>query len=163
MSPQVAQAKELADPVQMMLEVQQLRGEQASLAQQLNTAISNMGGSLQALQVDVRDFREGQTQIVNELAKLRENSSGLERLAQAIKESTEESMRWRRDHEKEDQKVAGQVSTWRGMVIGFGAAVSLLVALGAFYINGEFNRLSQENASLRSDLKDVQRKLGIVP
>lgn len=151
------------DPVQVALEVTQLRGEQASLTQQLNTAISTMGGSLQALQGDFRELRDGQTQIVSKLHQLSDHSSGLERLGKAIEDFVADSLRWRKDHERDDKSIADRVNLWRGIFIGFGLLATLLVTFGAFYINNEFNRAAEERAAIKSDLKDVQRKLGIVP
>jgi hypothetical protein len=163
MTPQTPQSEKLLDPVQIALEVVALRGDQASLTLQLNTAIQNMGGTLQALQGDMRNVRDGQSEITNQLHQVREHSTGLERLGQAIRESTEQAMRWRKEHEISDAGVRDRVNRMLGIGIGVGAVFMLLVTLGAAYINNEFNRAAEERTALKSDLKDVQRKLGIVP
>jgi ABC-type transporter Mla subunit MlaD len=163
MTDQQAQPVNRMDPFQIVLEQTQQRGELTNLAQQLNGAIAAMTGSLQAVQGDCRKLSDGQAEMVSKLAQLSEHSSGLERLGTAIADFVKESRRWQEKHEKEDQTVSDRVNTLRGVFLGFGLLASLLVALGSAYIANEFSRAGEERAAIRSDLKDVQRKLGIVP
>jgi hypothetical protein len=150
--------RDLLDPVQVALEITQLRGEQAGLTQQLNQAIGNMGGTLQAVQGELRAMQTGQQAISDQLFEFRQHSTGLERLGAEIREAVRENMDWRKAHALENDGVADNVTFWRGMVVGIAAVFTLLTGAVIFIVQDGFAQGATERARIeRQHQSDIDR------
>jgi hypothetical protein len=148
--PAEANKTDFANPAEVAVEVTEIKGQVALLAQQVSTGLSNVSSQLGSLQGDVRDVQKGLQLVANQQHDIQAHSTGLDRLAKAIEAHVAASQEWQRTHVAENQAVADQVKGWRGMVIGFGIAASLLSAAAIYIVQDGFARDAAERARIEA-------------
>lgn len=146
-----------ADSAADMLEMHELHGEFRLMSQRLDSSIINMTGSLQALQGDMRAVQERLLQVSTQQHDIQSHSTGLERLASAIEKQNAENTAWRLGHAAENQKVADQVSHWRGWFAGAGAVIFLLASAVVYIVQTGFGRVDEQFAAATSERLRMER------
>lgn len=118
---------DFANPAEVAVEVTEVKGQMALLAQQVSTGLSNVISQLSAVQGELRELQKGQHDI-------QAHSTGLERLATVLERHIDANQAWQRAHAIENQQVADRVTFWRGMVIGVVALGGLLTTAGIYFV-----------------------------
>lgn len=133
-------APNLGDPLQVAVKVTSIEGQLAMLQQQVSTGLTNVSSQLSALQGEQRDMGKSLREVAITQHDMQAHSEGLERLARAIDRNSAEFASWREKHEGENRGVSDRVTTFRGMMIGFGIVATLLASAVIYNVQSGFNR-----------------------
>lgn len=149
---------DFTNPAEVAVEVTEVRGQLALLSQQVSAGLSNVSSQLSALQGEHRETQKEIRDVSSQLHGMREQSTGLARLAQSIADQTAENVAWRKTHEVENRDVADRVTLWRGILIGVVFLGGLLTTAGIYFVQDGFSRSAQERARIEAlHLSDINR------
>ena len=122
-----------------------------------------MQSQLSALQGDMRDTSKQMANLAATQVEFQAHSTGLERLAKAIEDSTLENMRWREKHEAENRGVADSVTSARGVTRFIAWIGAFLVGLVVFTVQMQFNAATTDRQRLeqahRDDVGRLERRM----
>jgi hypothetical protein len=147
---------DLRDPVNVAVKVTGLEGQVALMQQALSTGLSNVTSTLSAVQGEQQDLRREMARILESLHALKEHGSGLERLAQQIKDAGDGFNDWRREHEKDNQAVLERVNVWRGVIIGVCILAGSLAASVIYIVQDGFSDARAEQARLEHRIEVLE-------
>ena len=133
----------------MMVEITQIKGEQALMNQRLDSSLQAMASHLQALQGDFRSVANQQASDSALLHQLAERSSGLERLATAIE---------RGGGTNSDAITALKlaVAEWKGLVKGVALCAAITATAVTTFVVYRFDIIDNEMRAIRSELRVVK-------
>lgn len=143
-------APNLGDPLQVAVKVTAIEGQLAMLQQQVSGGLTNVSTQLAALQGEQRDMSKSLREVAITQHDMQAHSEGLERLARAIDRNSAEFSAWREKHEGENTKVSERVTTFKGMMVGFGIIASVLAAAMVYIVQSGFER---QDENLRSHIQ----------
>ncbi len=138
---------DLSDPLQVAVEVTQIKGSLALLTQHVSTGISNMSSQLASVQAEQRDQGKALREVATAQHDMQNHSDGLERLAKAIEHHGTEFSSWRKDHEFENKCVSDRVTSFKGVLVGFGVLASLLSGAVVYIVQQGFTRSDERLAA----------------
>ena len=167
----VRPAVDLSDPMQVAVKVTTIEGALALLSQQVSQGLGNVTSQLSALQGDMRDNAKQLAALSSAQHEFSAHSTGLERLAEAIENSTKENMEWRRRHETENNDVSSAVQQAKGALWLLAFAGMAVVGLVVFTVQSQFEAATRDRQRIekahdidvariekRMDLADADRK-----
>lgn len=154
---------DLSDPMQVAVKVTAVEGTLALLAQQVSQGLGNVQSQLSALQGDMRDTTKQLASMVATQVEFQAHSTGMERLAKAIEDSTLENMRWREKHEAENRGVADSVTSARGVTRFIAWIGAFIVGLVVFTVQMQFDGAAKDRQRLeqahRDDVGRLERRM----
>jgi len=158
-----AAAVDLSDPLQVAVKVTSVEGSLALLSQQVSQGLGNLQSQLSAMQGDMRAATDKLADLAATQHEIQAHSTGLDRLAKAIEESTKENMEWRRVHEEKNSRVADSVTTARGAMWALGIAGGLVIGLVVFTVQMQFTSATQDRQRIEkahnTDIDRIERRI----
>jgi hypothetical protein len=127
----------------MMLEITQIKGEQALLHQRLDSSIQAMTSHLQALQGDMRGVQEKLDQVAHHQSDFRDHSSGLERLGRSLEKLVSDNERRWEAHERDNATTAKTVNTHATGIRVSWVAACVLAAVLTWLGNSQLARVRE--------------------
>ena len=147
----------LADPLQVAVEVTELKGTMAMFQQQLSTGLNNNTSMLGSLQSEVRELSKVTGQVATLLSAMESHSAGLGRAFDAINAGAASLNAWREKHEAENTITAEQVTTWRGIVLGMGLFGAMLLSAAIYIVQKGFADGASDRQRLETVLDNLAR------
>jgi hypothetical protein len=155
--PSAGSRPNLADPLQVAVEVTELKGTMAMFQQQLSTGLNNNTSMLGSLQAEVRELSKVTGQVATLLAAMESHSAGLGRAFDAINAGASSLNAWREKHEAENRQTADQVTTWRGVVLGIGLFGALLLSAAIYIVQKGFADAAIDRDRIESHVDSLAR------
>lgn len=149
MSPNRA-APNLGDPLQMAVEVTQIKGTLALMQREVSSGMQTVSSQLAALQGEMRDLGKVTGEVSKQQQAMESHSEGLARAFAEITRLANDNATWRERHERENRDVADKVTTFRGVLLGFGLLAMLTVSMAVWAVNDGFHREQQARAVLEA-------------
>lgn len=137
-------AVNLSDPLQVAVKVTSIEGSLAVLTQQVSTGLGNLSSQLAAVQAEQRDQSKSLREVAITQHDMQAHSEGLERLSRAIDRNSGEFAAWREKHEGENTKVSERVTTFKGVMVGFGLLATLLAGAMVYIVQSGFQRQDEK-------------------
>ncbi len=138
---------DLSDPLQVAVEVTTVKGTLALLQQQVSIGLTNLSSQMAAIQAE----QHASTKVIAEVARQQQametQSEGLSRAFIAIERVADEFARWREPHELANRNVADRMTTFQGVLIGFGLLAATVVGLAALSVQQGFRRADENLAA----------------
>lgn len=154
----VSKTPNLGDPLQVAVEVTEVKGTLAMLQSQVSSGIGNVASQLAALHGEVRELGKVTAEVARHQQAMEAHSEGLNRAFVSIERLANEFSGWRKDHEEENSFVADRVTTFKGVLIGFGLLGSLVVGMATWGVMSVIERADQNLAVYqRSQQAEMQR------
>lgn len=143
----VSKAPNLSDPLQVAVEVTEVKGTLAMLQSQVSTGMGNVSTQLAALQGDVRELSKVTSEVARHQQAMEAHSEGLNRAFVSIERLANEFSGWRKEHEEDNCVVADRVTTFKGVLIGFGLLGSLVVGMATWGVMSVIERADENLAA----------------
>lgn len=157
---------DLSDPMQMAVKVTAVEGTLALLQQQVSAGLGNVSSQLSSLQGELREVSKVTSEVARHQQAMESHSEGLNRAFGAIERYANEFAGWRERHESENKGVSNSVTTFRGVLIGFGVLASLVVAGVVWVVSEGFQREAEERAKLEAkhdiDVSKLERRTDVL-
>ena len=142
-----AAQRDYTNPTVLAVELTEMRGRLAFLGQ-------GMGEVKSA----VHDLGEQISTVISSQNEFRQHSSGLERVGKEIAKYFSDNDEWKKAHVADNQKVADQVTHWRGWILGVMVMVGVLSAAVVTMVRDGFGRTDKDIARIEKKQEtDVTR------
>lgn len=135
---------DMRDPVQAAVKVATIETALAGLQSRVSEGFLNVSSRLDSMHADARETARSQAEVSKQLQDLQAHSDGLSRLASAIDRQSLEFAAWREKHEQENRAVADKVTSFNGVLLGFGALGTLVVAGSVAWVTDQFSQIRAE-------------------
>lgn len=139
---------DMADPLQVAVKVTSIEGSLAVLTQQVSTGLGNLSSQVAAVQAEQRDQGKSLRDVAVTQRDMQGHSEGLERLARSMDRYSAEFASWRDKHEAENKGVAERVTTFKGVIIGFGILATVLASAMGYIVRTGFQRMDENIMTL---------------
>lgn len=139
---------DLSDPLQVAVEVTEIKGSLALMKEQLSTGLGSLSKAIDSLQNEQRQTTKIMIEVSRHQQAMEATSEGLSRAFNAIEKLANEFSGWRTAHEKKNDETDDHVTAFRGSLRGVGWTIGLITLLGGAVI-------SLALYSYRNDLRSV--------
>jgi hypothetical protein len=136
-------ARDMSDPLQLAVEVTEVKGTLAVLTQQVSTGLGNVSSQIASVQAEQRDQGRALQEVLTAQHDMQSHSEGLERLARAIDRNSAEFAAWREKHEGDNARVSDRVTSHSTGIKVSWALFMVIAGLVAAYSELRFRRADE--------------------